>query len=68
MGSAGPPILNQFLTEQAFYQRLGLRRVDLVDYASAEIDRYALIMNVIQRNDNIKASQQAAAQRRLTGG
>lgn len=49
-------MLAQFLTEQAFYQRLGLTREELRRRPAEEIEQYVVILNLL--------AQREAAERR----
>lgn len=51
MGTPGPAILDQFLTEREFWKQLGLTREDLRTRPHREIAEYTLIISLIQREE-----------------
>lgn len=52
MGTAAPEVLHDFLVEQEFWQRLGLTREALRHRPWREVDDYALIIQLIKREEH----------------
>jgi hypothetical protein len=52
MGTPGPEVLTDFLTERAFWKELGLSREDLQGRPHREIADYSLIISMIRREEN----------------
>lgn len=61
MGTQGPPSLSVFWTEAQLWQRLGLRREDLLQRPWREVDDYLLFIQLIAREE---AEQQRRANAR----
>jgi len=57
MGTPGPPVLEQFLTEREFWKQLGWNRETVRERPHREIAEYTLIMTLIQREEARRAAQ-----------
>ena len=54
MGTEGPEVLQDFLMEQEFWQRLGLSREALEDRPHREVADYSLIITLIRREEQAR--------------
>lgn len=61
MGTPGPPSLQTFLLRQEFWQRIGMTLESLERLPEREIEEYALIIQLLQR-------QEQADQRKANSG
>ena len=56
-GSPGPAVLSKYRMEAEFWKRLGLRREDLANRPSREVEDYTLIMQLEIREESAKTAQ-----------
>ncbi len=57
MGTPGPEVLHDFLVEREFWQQLGLTREALRDRPWREVEDYALIIQMIRREEAAQANR-----------
>jgi hypothetical protein len=57
MGARGPEILQKFLVERELWQQLGLTREVIAARPHKELADYALIIQMIRREENARASR-----------
>ena len=57
MGTPGPEVLQDFLIEREFWKELGLTREALRDRPWREVQHYALIIQLIRREENARAAR-----------
>ena len=57
MGTAGPAVLDQFLTERELWQQLGLTREAARKRPHRELADYTLIISMIRREEAAQASR-----------
>jgi len=57
MGTRGPEIFQQFLRERELWQQLGLTRESAATRPHRELADYALIISMIQREEQARAKR-----------
>jgi hypothetical protein len=57
MGTPGPPVLDQFLTERELWQQLGLTREEARKRPHREIADYKRIISMIRREEAAQANR-----------
>lgn len=57
MGTAGPPELDEFLTDREFWQQLGWDREYRLSRPRRQVEDYRLIISMIHREEAAQAAR-----------
>jgi hypothetical protein len=57
MGTEGPPVLQQYLTERILWQNFGLTKKQAKRRPHLELNEYMLIARLIQREETAQANR-----------